>query len=68
MFVEHGFGGGLMWIIWLLIAVGVIGLTISLAKGDNSKQPSALDILKERYARGEIKEEEYRQMKNNLQR
>ena len=28
---------------------------------------SALDLLKERYARGEINQEEYREMKRNLE-
>ena len=71
MFDGHwyGMGGGFMWIIWILLIV-VFGWAIFTAIGDgisNRKTPkSALDILKERYARGEIDQEEYEEKRKTL--
>ena len=72
-----GFGVGfiLMIVLWILI----IGLAISflsilfprvsdLSKSrENDSTESALDILKQRYARGEITETEYKKIKRELQ-
>lgn len=48
----------------ILIAIGVImrGRT----NQSNSKQGSPLEILKERYAKGEISKEEFKERKNEL--
>jgi putative membrane protein len=72
-----GFGGfgfpfmGGIWMIlfWVLIIGGVVWLVQSLSRGTGSNgQPSAsfLDILKQRYAKGEITKEQFEQMKHNL--
>ncbi len=63
------FGGGLMWLFWILIFVGIFFLIQNLAKGssgDSSKSESALEILEKRYARGEIDEEEFERRKKEL--
>ncbi len=75
-----GYGGGmlLMMIIGLLFFLGLIaivalgiwalvrssrgGATLSTGRGSR-----ALDVLQERYARGEITREQYDQMKRDLQ-
>jgi len=65
----HWFGGGFMWLFWiLLIVVILLAIKMVAESGNNStkKQRSALDVLKERYARGEINEEEYEQKKKVL--
>lgn len=52
---------------WILLILGVVALIryLSLGKrGDEGKSP--LDILKERYARGEIGKKEFEEMKKNL--
>lgn len=69
-----GMGGGFLWTILLLIAVVGLGVffisKISSSKGsrDSNKnlESSALDILQERYAKGEISDEEYEQKKKIL--
>ena len=64
------FPGPLGWIITLLFWVLVLYLVVKLFKtlfaGQGESVPSRLDILKERYARGEISEDEYKRMKTEL--
>jgi putative membrane protein len=64
MFGNHGFmGGGFMWVFWLAVVVGIIFLVKwIIEQGRQSAQSTdsnPLDILKRRYARGEIDKEEY---------
>lgn len=53
---------------WLLLLGGLVILGFAFFKKDApaGAQPSALDILKERYARGEISSEEYQRMREEL--
>jgi putative membrane protein len=67
-----GFGFGLMWIFWLVIAVVVVWAAVRFL-GTSSRGPaggseSAEDVLKKRYARGEISKEEYEQILRDLRR
>jgi len=55
---------------WILLIVAIVLLVKGLGSGSETgrlreKQP--LDILKERYARGEIDKEEFEQKKRDLQ-
>ncbi len=65
-----GWGMGFGWIISIVILVVLIWFfTKIISSGNNSLQnnkKSALDILNERYARGEIGKEEYEGIKKNL--
>jgi len=60
----------ILW--WVLIIVAIIalvrwGISSSAARrGQNQQSKSALDILKERYARGEINKQEYEARKRDL--
>jgi putative membrane protein len=70
MHYGFGYGGMFMWIIFLI----VIGLLIYFivqaqkTKGQSLTQnESPLDILKRRYAKGEIAREEYERMKKDLE-
>lgn len=68
-----GFGMGWWWIIGLIIIVAIIW-GISRSAGQNNifnkseNHKSALDILNERYARGEIEKEEYETKKRDLRK
>ncbi|MEN8180394.1 MAG: SHOCT domain-containing protein [Pseudomonadota bacterium] len=64
-----GFGGGFMWLLWvLLIGVTVWAINAVFGRGNRvtEKHKSALDILKERYAKGEIDQEEFEQKRKVL--
>ena len=66
-----GFGMFFMLIFWIIIIVGIVFLVVWLVNQNTRKTPpssekSALDILKERYARGEIRKEEFEEKKKGL--
>jgi len=75
-----GFGGwgmGLGWLFmllfWGLVILGIVSLIKWLSTGHSNanlppqQQPNtALEILEERYARGEIEREEFEQKKRDL--
>lgn len=69
-FGGHGWGMGFGWLIGLIILGIIIWLVVKVINQSNtsssSHNKSALDILKERYARGEINKEEFEEMKRNL--
>lgn len=56
----HGWGMGYSWLFWVVVLVAVVALVIYLTR-QSAPPPdkSAEDILKERFARGEISKEEY---------
>lgn len=65
-----GFGYVFMVAIWVLVALGIVALVRWIAslpegqRGGRGKTP--LEILQERYARGEIERDEYEQKKRDL--
>ena len=71
-FGGHGWGMGMgwWWIIGLIVLIAVIWMVVkSMNRNTGSTQSpgkSALDILKERYASGEIDKEEYEKRKKDL--
>ena len=65
-------GGGLMMLamvaFWVLI-IGLVAWLIRNVRGDvfrHGKNSDALDILRERYARGEIDKKEFEEKKKDL--
>ena len=69
--MHYGFGNGgmFMWIIFLIV-IGLLIYFVVQAQKTKGQTPtqneSPLDILKRRYAKGEIAREEYEKMKKDL--
>ena len=68
-----GWAGGIMMIIfWIVIIVAVVIFIRWMISTERQRHPfleqkeSAIDILKKRYARGEINKEEFEQKKQDL--
>ena len=68
----NGFWMGWMWVFWILLLVGVILLIVLLARlaggglerrngSSHAGGSRAREILQERYARGELTTDEYRE-------
>ena len=66
------FGGAFMWLFWVLLIAGVAWLVATLmtsrGRSSGSAATTAADIVKERYARGEIDRNEYEQKLQDLRR
>lgn len=63
-----GIGWIFMFGFWVLIILGVIYL-VKVIAGSNRKretEASALDILKKRYAKGELSKEEFEDMRKDV--
>lgn len=64
-----GFGGIFMWLFWILIiAVVVWGVRAVFGGSEQQGSRSAMEILEERYARGEIGQQEFERKKAELSR
>lgn len=67
--MDFGYGGMFMWIIFLILVVLVVYLILrstGAKPSAGSFQETPLDILKRRYANGEITKEEFERMKRDL--
>jgi putative membrane protein len=68
---NFGFmGGGFIWIIWIAAIVGVIFLVRWVVQQsrpvEGKLEESSLELLRRRYARGEIDRNEFEQKKKDL--
>lgn len=62
------FGGIAMVVFWVAVIVGIVLLIrwLVTSPGHAQREESALEILKKRYARGEISKEEFEEKKRDL--
>ncbi len=63
-----GYGGWILWLIfWILVIIGLALLVKYLWQGGaRREEESALEILKKKYARGEMSKEEFEEKKKDL--
>ena len=61
-----GFGGLMMIFLWVILIWGFYTLVKWMGADSMRKEKSALDIAKERYAKGEIDAREFEDMKRNI--
>lgn len=74
--MGYGYGGFIMWII-LIVLIGILIFYVmrgdrrdagTYRSGPTSPEPeSPVDILKKRYARGEISKEEFDRIRHDLE-
>ena len=62
----HGFGGIFMILFWILLIVIVIFLVKKSLSVSGGRGETEEDILKKRFARGEISKEEFERMKKDI--
>ncbi|UCD36014.1 MAG: SHOCT domain-containing protein [Nitrospiraceae bacterium] len=69
---DYGWGMGFGWVsmivFWVLVVLGIVSVIKMIAGGAHKteKPETAMDVLKKRYARGEIDREEFEQKKKDL--
>ena len=70
MYWMYPYGGGwLMMIVWWVVIIAAVAVVVKWLSQQKSLQPkedSAIEILRKRYARGEISKEEFEEKKKDL--
>lgn len=70
--MSHSFGWVFVVLLWVLIVLGIVAIARWLFSASVSsaapQSKTALEILSERYARGEIGKEEYDQKRRDIER
>lgn len=64
-----GWGFGFLWpLLWLVVLVATIGVVVYLLtqQSGSTNADQALGVLRERYARGEIEDEEFEERASRL--
>jgi putative membrane protein len=69
---DYGWGMGFGWIFMVLfgglVVLGIISIVLAISRRNGKAGPgeTPLDLLKRRYANGEITKEEFERMKDDL--
>ncbi len=65
-----GCGGGFMWIVFFILIGVVVYFVLRNAKSSapqNTRRETPMEVLKRRYAKGEITKEQFDEMKRDLE-
>ena len=61
------FGGGFMWLLWILIIIAFVFILKILINKDQRSNNSAIETLKIALARGDIDENEFKRKRKELE-
>lgn len=63
-----GFGWAFMVLFWIIVIAVIVFIVKAVTGGEKSRreEESAVDILKKRYAKGEISKEDFDRMRDDL--
>jgi len=64
--VGMGFGGGFMWLIWIVLIFGIVWAVGGPRSSTEPRPRTPRELLDERFARGDIDEDEYRSRRATL--
>jgi len=71
MMGYSGYGGMLMWLILIIVIVAIVYFVLERGKNsgnqNRSNRESPMEVLKKRYAKGEITKEEFDKMKRDIE-
>jgi putative membrane protein len=61
-----GFGMGFGFLFWIIVLAAIYYVLTYKSRVTGTQKGSALDVLKQRYARGEIDREEYQRIRQDI--
>lgn len=67
--IGMGLGGAFMWLFGIFLVIVIVWAVKAITEKSNSppeRQKSALDIPKERYAKSEVDQQEFEQIRKDL--
>ena len=64
--MQYGLGGIVLWLIIAAIVVVIIVAVVGGSKTSTEGRETPLDILKKRYAKGEISKQEFDKIKKDI--
>lgn len=64
--MHYGFGGVLTWLLVAAVVAVVIFLIVKGSKAGGESEETPLEILKKRYAKGEISKQEFEKIKKDI--
>jgi len=65
--MHYGLGGIVLWLVIAAIVVVIIVAIVGGSKTSTEGRETPLDILKKRYAQGEISKQEFEKMKKDVE-
>ena len=61
-----GFGGAFMWLVWIAVILAIVWVVGGMRSDGAGRVHTPRELLDERYARGEIDEDDYQRRRATL--
>ena len=61
-----GFGGAFMWLVWITLVLAIVWVVGQMRSDGARRARSPRELLDERYARGEIDEDDYQRRRATM--